>query len=124
MMDERYAKLKHAPLLLPRARSLPLLLSLLLIACATTQNGREAGSAAQPPPAKTTARDIGTALSAAPEKPPEQSKLYRGTGVLIQGQEEGGAVTPQPKPPPPPGPAVTLHFEGAGIREVARNILG
>src|SRR5438128_2655890 len=91
MMDERYAKLKHAPLLLPRARSLPLLLSLLLIACATTQNGREAGSAAQPPPAKTTARDIGTALSAAPEKPPEQSKLYRGTGVLIQGQAEGGA---------------------------------
>src|SRR3989442_11770016 len=118
MMDDRYARLRHAPLLLPRARSLPLLLSLLLIACATTQNGREAGSAAQPPPAKTTARDIGTALSAAPEKPPEQSKLYRGTGVLIQGQEEGGAGTPQPKPPPPPpGPAGSPHFRSAATRQ-------
>src|SRR6266540_4702932 len=124
MMDERYAKLTHAPLLLARARSLPLVLSLLLVACATTPSGREAGSAAQPPSAKTTAGDIGTALSAAPEQPAERSKLYRGTGVLIQGQEEGGAVKLQPKPPAAPGPAVTLNFEGADIREVARNILG
>ena len=122
-MDECYAKLTHAPLLLPRARSLPLVLSLLLVACATTQNGREAASGAQPP-SKTTAGDTGTALSAAPEQPADRSKLYRGTGVLIQGQEEGGAVTPQPRPPPPPGPVVTLNFEGADIREVARNILG
>src|SRR2546429_8964868 len=123
MMDERYVKLTHVPLLLPLARSLPLVLSLLLVACATTQSGREAASAAQPPSAKTTG-DMGTALSAAPEQPAERSKLYRGTGVLIQGQEEGGAVTAQPKPPAPPGPAVTLNFEGADIREVVRNILG
>src|SRR5437867_5813400 len=124
MMDERYVKLTHVPLLLPLARSLPLVLSLLLVACATTQSGREAASAAQPPSPKTTAGDMGTALSAAPEQPAERSKLYRGTGVLIQGQEEGGAVKLQPKPPAPPGPAVTLNFEGADIREVARNILG
>src|SRR5438105_2233876 len=124
MMDERYVKLTHIPLLLPLARSLPLVLSLLLVACATTQSGREAASAAQPPSAKTTAGDMGTALSAAPEQPAERSKLYKGTGILLQEQEEGGAVTPQPKPPPPPGPAVTLNFEGADIREVARNILG
>ena len=122
-MDERYVKLTHVPLLLPLARSLPLVLSLLLVACATTQSGREAASAAQPPSAKTTG-DMGTALSAAPEQPAERSKLYRGTGVLIQGQEEGGAVKLQPTPPAPPGPAVTLNFEGADIREVARNILG
>src|SRR5207247_9446317 len=60
----------------------------------------------------------------APEQPAERSKLYKGTGVLVQGQEEGGAAIPQPKPPAPPGPAVTLNFEGADIREVARNILG
>ncbi len=122
-MDERYVKLTHVPLLLPLARSLSLVLSLLLVACATTQSGREAASAAQPPSAKTTG-DMGTALSAAPEQPAERSKLYRGTGVLIQGQEEGGAVKLQPMPPAPPGPAVTLNFEGADIREVARNILG
>src|SRR5947208_7009764 len=123
MMDERYVKLTHVPLLLPLARSLPLVLSLLLVACATTQSGREAASAAQPPSAKTTG-DMGTALSAAPEQPAERSKLYRGTGVLIQGQEEGGAVKLQPTPPAPPGPAVTLNFEGADIREVARHSLG
>jgi general secretion pathway protein D len=123
MMDERYAKLTHVqPPSLLRPRLLSLLLSLVLVACATTKN-REAAPA-PPPAAKSTAPDSGTALSAAPEKPPEQSRLYKGTGVLFQGQEEGGAVTPQPKPPPPPGPAVTLNFEGADIREVARNILG
>ena len=122
-MDERYAKLTHvqSPSLL-RPRSLALLLALALVACATTKN-REAAPAPAPA-AKSTAQDTGTALSAAPEKPPEQSKLYKGTGILLQEQEEGGAVTPQPKPPPPPGPAVTLNFEGADIREVARNILG
>src|SRR5438034_1148083 len=123
MMDERYAKLTHVqPPSLLRPRSLLLLLALALVACATTKN-REA-ALAPPPAAKSTAPDTGTALSSAPEKPPEQSRLYKGTGILFRGQEEGGAVTPQPKPPAPPGPSVTLNFEGADIREVARNILG
>src|SRR5437667_193095 len=113
MMDERYAKLTHAPLLLPRARSLSLVLSLLLVACATTRDGREAASAARPPSAKTTAGDIGTALSAAPEQPAERSKLYRGTGVLVQGQEEGGAVKLQPGPPAPHGDAARAFRQGS-----------
>src|SRR5205085_12332620 len=72
---------------------------------------------------KATAPDSGTALSSAPEKPPE-SKLFKGTGVLVEGQEEGGEVPGLPRPPVPPGPAVTLNFESADIREVVRNILG
>src|SRR5436309_573326 len=120
MMDERDAKLTHVQSLL-RVRSLSFLLSLTLVACATTRN-REAAPA-PPPVAKATAPDSGTALSSAPEKPPE-SKLFKGTGVLVEGQEEGGEVPGLPRPPVPPGPAVTLNFESADIREVVRNILG
>jgi general secretion pathway protein D len=58
------------------------------------------------------------------EKPPEVSKLYRGSGILVQGQEEGGDVPPTNRPPGAPGPAVTLNFEGADIRDVIRTILG
>ncbi|MCC7328461.1 MAG: type II secretion system secretin GspD [Burkholderiales bacterium] len=51
------------------------------------------------------------------------SRLYRGTGVVVRGQESGGGL--------PRGPAVqsvgggvVLNFEGADLREVVRNILG
>jgi len=122
-MHERNAKLTHAqPLPLLPTRSLPLLLSLLLVACATP---KEPPSPARAPTEKTTTtRDTGTALSAAPEKPPEQSRLYKGNGVLVDGQLLGGEVPPLARPPAPPGQAVTLNFEGADIRDVIRNILG
>ena len=112
-MNERYAKL-----------TLALTFSLLLAACATTRSAREAQVPAPPPaPAKeSSATDAATKGGA--EKPPDQSKLYKGTGVLVAGQEEGGDVPPIPKPPAAQGSAVTLNFEGADIREVVRNILG
>jgi general secretion pathway protein D len=111
-MNKRTAKL-----------TLVLTLSLLMAACATTPPPREAPAS---PPTKTakTAGDNMAAKAAASEKPPEQSKLYKGTGILVQGQEEGGDVIAIAKSPPPPGAAVTLNFEGADIREVVRNILG
>jgi general secretion pathway protein D len=110
-MNERYAKL-----------TLALTFSLLLAACATTRSAREAEMPAPAPAAKdSTAAEAGKAGA---EKPPDQSKLYKGTGVLVAGQEVGGDVSPLQKPPPPPGSAVTLNFEGADIREVVRNILG
>jgi general secretion pathway protein D len=122
MMHERYAKLTHAqPLPLLAARSVPLLLSLVLVACATT---KEPPLPARPPAEKAAAPDTGTALSGALEKPPEQSKLYKGSGVLVGGQMLGGEVPPLARPPASPGPAVTLNFEGADIRDVIRNILG
>jgi general secretion pathway protein D len=66
----------------------------------------------KPPSAKTTApSDADTA------------RIYKGTGVVVKGQQPGGKL--------PPGPAVqqtgggvVLNFEAADLREVVRNILG
>jgi len=111
-MNRRYAKL-----------TLCLLLSLVLAACATTRGAKEEPlPTGRPAPA---APEAGAATKpAVPEKPPEQSKLYKGTGILVQGQSEGGEVPAAPSPPPAQGSAVTLNFEAADIREVVRNILG
>ena len=78
-MNERYAKL-----------TLALTFSLLLAACATTRSAREAQMPVPPPaPSKEAAADAATKAG---EKPPDQSKLYKGTGILVAGQEEGGDV--------------------------------
>jgi general secretion pathway protein D len=53
----------------------------------------------------------------------DRSRLYKGTGVLLRGQEAGGALPAGPPAPPATGPVV-LNFEGADLREVIRNILG
>jgi len=100
---------------------LALLLSVLLAACATTRVVKEeAAPSATPAPAE----DTGTTIKPGTEKPPEQSRLYKGTGILVQGQTEGGQVPRAPAPNQPQGSAVTLNFEAADIREVVRNILG
>ena len=102
---------------------LALALSLMLAACATTQRGSEGTLSPAPAPGKPGAAES-TAIRATPEKPPEQAKLYKGSGILIAGQSEGGEVLPFQKQSTPPGPAVTLNFEGADIRDVVRNIIG
>ena len=53
----------------------------------------------------------------------ERSKLFKGTGVLVKGQQPGGALPPGPAVRPA-GAGVVLNFEGADLREVIRNILG
>ena len=109
-MSRRYARL-----------TLALLLSVLLAACATTRVAKEeTAPSAKPAPTE----DTGTTIKPGTEKPPEQSRLYKGTGVLVQGQTEGGQVPPAPAANQPRGSAVTLNFEAADIREVVRNILG
>ena len=111
-MKTRYAKLGTL-----------LLLSLIVAGCATTKNGKEAQPVSPAAGTKATSADAGTAMGAG-EKPPEQSRIYKGSGILVQGQAQGGEVPRLPGPRPPPGPAVTLNFEGADIRDVVRNILG
>src|SRR5579864_8802579 len=53
----------------------------------------------------------------------DRARIYKGTGVLIRGQEPGGKLPPGPPAHPPSGPVV-LNFEAADLREVVRNILG
>src|SRR5215471_16101427 len=99
-----------------------LLISLLVAGCATTRRDAAVAPAA---PAKAAAQDSGMAMKPdATDKPPEVSRVYKGSGILVQGQTEGGEVPPVPAPRAAPGPAVTLNFEGADIRDVVRNIIG
>ncbi|HEY3461635.1 MAG TPA: secretin N-terminal domain-containing protein, partial [Casimicrobiaceae bacterium] len=103
----------------PRFLQRPIVLALLplLAACAAPRPVQEV------PPLPPT-----PAVSA-PEPPPsppaDRSIVYKGTGVVVRGEQPGGALPPSP--PPPRGPAggpVVLNFEGADLREVVRNILG
>jgi general secretion pathway protein D len=60
-----------------------------------------------------------------PAQPREPAHIYKGTGILLRGQEPGGALPPTPpQPPGNRGGPVVLNFEGADLREVVRNILG
>ncbi len=53
----------------------------------------------------------------------EKARIFKGTGVLVKGQQAGGTLPPGP-PVQPAGGGVVLNFEGADLREVVRNILG
>ena len=53
----------------------------------------------------------------------DKAHMYKGTGVLVQGQQPGGGLPPGPVVQQTGG-GVVLNFEGADLREVVRNILG
>jgi general secretion pathway protein D len=53
-----------------------------------------------------------------------EAHIYRGTGVLVKGQQPPGTATAAPPPAQVTGGGVVLNFEGADLREVVRNILG
>jgi len=61
-----------------------------------------------------------TRLPAAEE---ETSRTYKGTGVVVKGQQPGGGLPPA-APIQQSGGNVVLNFEGADLREVVKNILG
>src|SRR6185436_7778931 len=47
----------------------------------------------------------------------DRSKIYKGTGIVVKGQESGGAL-PGVTPVQPIGSAVVLNFEAADLRDV------
>src|SRR6185312_6085157 len=53
----------------------------------------------------------------------DRARIYRGTGVVVKGQQPGQPISPVP-PVTVTGAGVVLNFEGADLREVVRNILG
>jgi len=63
------------------------------------------------------------ARAADPEVKGDPYRIYKGTGIVVKGQQAGGTVPPSPAAAPGGG-GVVLNFEGADLREVVRNILG
>jgi len=63
------------------------------------------------------------ARAADPEAKGDPYRIFKGTGIVVKGQQPGGGVPPSPAAPPGGG-GVVLNFEGADLREVVRNILG
>ena len=55
---------------------------------------------------------------------PGSARVYKGTGVLVKGQQPGGGARRHAPPVQQAGGGVVLNFEGADLREVVRNILG
>jgi general secretion pathway protein D len=106
-------------------------LPLLLVACQTPPPAQ--GSEPPPRPASAPPKGVSPALADATAAakagmPTQQDKLqahiYRGTGVVVKGQAQGGSVPPAAQAQPAAGGGSVLNFEGADLREVVRVILG
>ena len=54
----------------------------------------------------------------------DRAKLFKGSGILVQGQSPGGGLAVAQSARQEPGGAVSLNFEAADVRDVIRNILG
>ena len=106
------------PMISRRSRKALSVLFLPLIAGCAQQPSTPVGQ----PPATEPPKAAVPEAAAAGNGRDDNAKIYRGTGLLVGGQETMGAVVPR-RPPPPGGPVV-LNFEGADLREVVRNILG
>ena len=66
---------------------------------------------------------LNDAVAGAKEPSPDRARVFRGSGVIVKGQQPGGGVAAMPQAQAV-GSAVVLNFEGADLREVVRNILG
>ncbi|MBK6395594.1 MAG: hypothetical protein IPF73_13630 [Betaproteobacteria bacterium] len=104
--------------------------ALALAGCATAPETKEA-----PPPEKIrpslqpdgltpalaeTAARVQTGASDTPDR----SKVFKGSGVMVNGQPPGGGLPPAGVTRREGEGSVSLNFEGADIRDVIRNILG
>ncbi|MEP6997962.1 MAG: type II secretion system secretin GspD [Betaproteobacteria bacterium] len=97
----------------------------LVAGCAATYRpDRGAESASLPSaPLKSIASDSTTGPKGPLPEGTETTKVFKGTGVLVKGQQPGGALPAAAPGAVASGPSVTLNFEGAELREVIRNIL-
>jgi len=103
--------------------ALILLLPLVIAGCATPKAGEETAAAAQKAELTKIPTPDSVRLAAEARAASDESRVYRGTGVLVKGQLPGGGL-PAGATTPVTGGGVVLNFEGADLREVIRNILG
>jgi len=111
-------------------RALACALPLALMACASQPPSEPATVVTRSKPLKTS-RSISPALADAAERAmqpglptaEDKARIFKGTGVLVKGQQPGGGLPPG-APVQVTGNNVVLNFEGADLREVVRSILG
>jgi general secretion pathway protein D len=105
---------------------------LLVSACATPPiDPADAQRSPQTPPPRIGGGGMSPALADAAQRAlapglptnEDKARLYKGSGVLVKGQQPGGGLPPVP-PVQQSGGGVVLNFEGADLREVVKNILG
>ena len=107
---------------LPRVRPAATALLLpLLAACAQQPLQSEVVTAA---PATEPGKSTYGASAGSASASTDRAQVYKGSGVIVRGQDTGGALPPGPPAPPRSGGPIVLNFEGADLREVVRNILG
>src|SRR5664279_4476747 len=108
-------------------------LFLLLTSCANLQNpDRDASPPwrqAKPPETTTKIFGPGTPGMGGPGSDSgsagggDASRIYKGTGQLVKGQQLGGGLPAATPGAVATGPSVALNFEAADLRDVVRNIL-
>ena len=101
-------------------------LPVLLAACQAPAPSRETQPVIPPATAGATALSPAMADAARRAQGPstdDRSHIYKGTGVVVRGQQPGGGMPPGPQVQKG-GSGIVLNFEGADLREVVRNILG
>ncbi|HEY6506740.1 MAG TPA: type II secretion system secretin GspD [Vicinamibacterales bacterium] len=100
-------------------------LPIFLVACQTPPGAPPA--VIMPPPSTSGPGGLSTAMAdaAARAQAPsgDRASIYKGTGVVVRGQQPGGGLPPGPQVQTG-GSGIVLNFEGADLREVVRNILG
>ncbi len=115
------------PNLVPRALA-ALVVPLALAACQTVPPVAETAPPRGPVSRASTSASPALADAASRVDEPagaraDPYRVFKGTGVLVRGQQPGGAVPAAPAAQQT-GAGVVLNFEGADIREVIRNVLG
>ena len=95
---------------------------LALAACATSQPAPD--PAPRPRNTKTLSPALAEAASRATSPTDDRARIYRGTGVVVKGQEAGGGLPNATGVQGVAGGGVVLNFEAADLREVIRNVLG
>lgn len=113
---------------MPRTSLLPAAICALPLFLAACQTSAPLAPVAAPKPPAPMSPALAEATAAAARGMPTaeekmQAHIYRGSGVVVRGQVQGGGVPPTP-PVQIAGSNVVLNFEGADLREVVRNILG
>jgi general secretion pathway protein D len=113
-------------------RALPIAVALLLAACAGQKSANEPPPPAPPPPpprpvlmgATPATTEAAARVQSGATESADRARIFKGSGVVVRGQQPNGALPPSTISQQTGGPGFTLNWEGVDLREVIRAILG